>query len=340
MASSIAFWFGFLWEQVGTKTRHRLAFLLAGALTGLAAGTARAASPFRASSKGTTGAAFLKIGPGARAAAMGEAFCAAADDATALYWNPAGLARVPRRSASFTHASHLGSSFMDHIAYAQNHGPYGAWGLGTHLFAAGSFPVTDETGTETGKISPHDLALSAGYAYTLRDLEFLSDLNGFSLGISAKYIHSRILSTARTGAMDMGALSPPYAGGRLRLGAGITNVGGRLSYQRELEDLPLAIRLGAEGRLLPGLLLTLDGVAPSDNSPQAALGVESWWAAGTSARVAARAGFNSRSLGDITGFAGVSFGTGLTLRRLSFDYALVPYASVGMTHRISLGSSF
>ena len=35
-----------------------------------------------------------KMGVGPRASAMGGAFVAVADDATALYWNPAGLALV------------------------------------------------------------------------------------------------------------------------------------------------------------------------------------------------------------------------------------------------------
>jgi hypothetical protein len=38
---------------------------------------------------------FLRIAPGARAAGMGEAFVAIADDATATHWNPAGLGSSP-----------------------------------------------------------------------------------------------------------------------------------------------------------------------------------------------------------------------------------------------------
>ena len=38
---------------------------------------------------------FLRIAPGARAAGMGEAFVAIADDATATHWNPAGLGSYP-----------------------------------------------------------------------------------------------------------------------------------------------------------------------------------------------------------------------------------------------------
>ncbi|HOH08005.1 MAG TPA: UPF0164 family protein, partial [bacterium] len=42
---------------------------------------------------GVTAAPFLSIGVGARATGMGGAFVGTADDASALYWNPAGIAR-------------------------------------------------------------------------------------------------------------------------------------------------------------------------------------------------------------------------------------------------------
>ena len=43
---------------------------------------------------GTTAAKFLSIPVGARAVGMGGAFVAVADDASSLYWNPAGIARL------------------------------------------------------------------------------------------------------------------------------------------------------------------------------------------------------------------------------------------------------
>ena len=43
---------------------------------------------------GTTTANFLKIGAGARAIGMGEAFTGVSDDVTAVYWNPAGLGQL------------------------------------------------------------------------------------------------------------------------------------------------------------------------------------------------------------------------------------------------------
>ena len=42
---------------------------------------------------------FLRIAPGPRAAGMGEAYVAVADDATATHWNPAGLGNYPLASS-------------------------------------------------------------------------------------------------------------------------------------------------------------------------------------------------------------------------------------------------
>lgn len=46
---------------------------------------------------------FLRIGVGARASALGSAFTAIADDASACYWNPAGLAQTGRLQVQFGH---------------------------------------------------------------------------------------------------------------------------------------------------------------------------------------------------------------------------------------------
>src|SRR5262245_48859985 len=72
-------------------------------LVGLLATSAGATEIFE--KVGTVGVQFLKIGVGARAAAMGEAFTPVADDATALYWNPAGIARIEGNQVSLNHAS-------------------------------------------------------------------------------------------------------------------------------------------------------------------------------------------------------------------------------------------
>ena len=52
---------------------------------------------------GTTAANILQVGAGARAVSMGSAFVAVADDITSMYWNPAGIARLSRAEAVFSH---------------------------------------------------------------------------------------------------------------------------------------------------------------------------------------------------------------------------------------------
>src|ERR1017187_7572860 len=67
-----------------------------------------------ASGPGTTAADVLKIGVGARAIGMGEAYTAQADDVSSLYWNPAGLALMQERQASFMYdKGYQGMSFQN-----------------------------------------------------------------------------------------------------------------------------------------------------------------------------------------------------------------------------------
>ena len=52
---------------------------------------------------GISTAQFLKIGVGSRSTAMGESFVAIANDASALYWNPAGLVQFDQDQVMFSH---------------------------------------------------------------------------------------------------------------------------------------------------------------------------------------------------------------------------------------------
>src|SRR5436309_2306797 len=70
-------------------------------------------------SPGTSGAPFLRIGVGARASGMGEAFTAVADDVSTIFWNPAGLANFKGREFLFMHNLWAPETSLEYVAYAQ-----------------------------------------------------------------------------------------------------------------------------------------------------------------------------------------------------------------------------
>jgi hypothetical protein len=291
----------------------------------------RSWADFSASSRGTTTANFLKLGVGARSAGLGEAYSAAANDATALYWNPAALTRIENQAADFMHAPYLASTFYDYGAYARRFGAH-ALGIGIQYFSAGRISATDENNTDLGSFQPYDLATSLGYAYRFGE-------DGPALGISGKFIQSKILETARAYAIDGGLLSRLYAE-RWRFAFTVTNLGTEMKFEEESDPLPLALRAGSAFEIQKNWLGTFDLVFPRDNRPYAALGTEYLWHATETFNFASRMGYNSQTQGDISGVTGLSFGMGFGFKKISFDYAFLPYGGVGLTHRISLSLKF
>jgi hypothetical protein len=67
------------------------------------------------------------MGAGARAAALGDAYTAVADDAYATVWNPAGFARLPRPEMAATHTQWIQSGRHDVLvgAYPTSVGTFG-----------------------------------------------------------------------------------------------------------------------------------------------------------------------------------------------------------------------
>jgi len=296
---------------------------------------------FSSSANGTTVADFLAIGVGARALAMGGACTAAADDAAAVYWNPAAMTRVRRRSIVMMHQAYIDSSFFEYGAYVQNEDRIGAFGAAVEYFSAGRLKRTDAAGADIGTFLPYDLALHFSYAYLLKDPAFTPALNGFAFGLSAKLVNSRVVNTASAGAVDVGALSPAYLDGRLRLAFAALNLGGdTMHFGQAYEPLPVILRLGAAHRFAEGWLAAFDLGLPQNDRPYAAAGVEHTLRTREAWRLAARAGFNSSTIGGIDGITGFSMGFGLGIKGSSVDYAFVPYGGLGAAHRLSLSFNF
>ena len=298
--------------------------------------SAWAGKDFGSPAIGSTTAGFLKLGAGARAVSMGEAYSAVADEASGLYWNPATLTRLEGQSITLMHAAYIDSSLFDYAGYGISLRNYGAFGLGVQYFNAGRITQTDTTGTEIGNFTPNDLAVSLGYAYQSKDSELPIVLDGVSMGLAVKFIHSQILTSAQTFTADFGILSPLYADDRLRLAFVIANMGGRIKFEQDSENLPLLIKLGSAYQIRKRWLASLDIGAPRDNNPFVGVGTEYLIPVLDTWSLAGRLGLNSRTIGDVNGLTGISFGLGFILPKFSIDYTFLPFGDLGLTHRISI----
>ena len=103
------------------------------------------------SKTGMTAATFLSIEVGPRAAAMGGAYVAIADDPTAVQWNPAGLDRIYQQSVMLFHASLLEGALYDFIGYAYPTLDLGTFGIGLGRIGVDEYDVINSSNVKIGK---------------------------------------------------------------------------------------------------------------------------------------------------------------------------------------------
>ncbi len=150
---------------------------------------------------GSSAAQFLKIPVGAKAVSMGNTFASISDDATSMYWNPAGMSQINKFSLSFTHSQWIAD--MDHNFFGLVLPLDGISSVGLSVIQLSSGDIKNTTilqprGTGT-YFDAADLAISVSYARQV--------IEQVSLGLSVKYINQRIWNTsAQTVAIDFGVL--------------------------------------------------------------------------------------------------------------------------------------
>ena len=149
---------------------------------------------------------FLNIGAGAKGLAMGGTQVATVADATAGYWNPAGLAQIKNSSFSLMHAEYFaGIGKYDYASFAMPLGDpeYSTRSLGFSLlrFAVDDIPNTLFLVEPDGSINYNNIRSfsSADYAFLVSYGQKLLDEEDRSLsfGFNAKVIHRSVGSFAK-----------------------------------------------------------------------------------------------------------------------------------------------
>ncbi|MBD3404092.1 PorV/PorQ family protein, partial [candidate division GN15 bacterium] len=215
---------------------------------------------------GTSGFSFLKINIGARAVGMGGAFTGLADDETALYYNPAGIASMEgdRYIAGYhNYFVDLQSGvvgYLHEIRYGTMIGGYISY------LDYGDFTETDEVGNELGEFGGGDMVFAISAATSRGE--------SYKFGATMKFIYEKLDEYSATGvALDVGARYNTFRS-RYTAGVAIQNLGFQLSSLGEEKDrLPLTFRVGgsADPRGLP-IVFSGDVIIPVDNDVHFAVG--------------------------------------------------------------------
>jgi len=314
---------------------------------------------------GQTGFQFLKADMSARSAGMGGAFVMVADDATAMFHNPAGLAYVSSGIDAFgTMTQWIADINYSAAGVAIGLGNLGTVGLnfmtanygdiiGTRLpyLSTDSQELIDKGFVETGMLDVSALSVGAGYARRLTDK--------FIVGGQMRYAYQNLAeSTLPTKVADstydvtnevsglayeFGTIFYPGLWSSLRVGMSIKNFSQQFEYSEEPFQLPLLFTMGFAVDLFEvmgmdggnSLLLAFDALHPRDYTERIHVGAEFTFMDLVSVRAGYKLNYDIESL---------SLGGGLNLPlggiRLKVDaaYSLMEYFENVM--RFTVGASF
>jgi len=297
---------------------------------------------------GTAAMTFLKIGVGARAAAMGGAYVAMADDGSATYWNPAGLVQIGKNELVLSHHDWLADIDYEYVGYVQQVSSRLGIGLFAGYLHLADMPVTTEYYPYgNGEyFSYNDLVTGVTGSLKMTDR--------FSFGLTMKYVRENLADLSMSGVMlDLGTFY--WTGYKsLRLAAAMRNFGNDVqpggSYWRRKSggetktsyqafSPPTLFTLGAAMDVFHNSYHTLTASVqmnhPMDDQENFGVGGEYAFLD----RVFLRAGYRANMEENPFSFgAGALFAISGT--RLKIDYAYADYSHLTMTQQFTLGFEF
>ncbi len=316
----------------------------------LSAATAFAQTSIGGQRAGTSSATFLRIGVGARAVGMGEAFVAVANDPSAIYWNTAGLASLQRREFSISHVEWPADVNYEHLTLILPSRKLG----GSIAVQLGVLATDIEETTElqpfgTGRTFSYSDVV-AGLAYSRRWTDKLL------VGLGGKWLREDLGSqvggpTTSAFLFDVGSIY--YLGiGSVRIATSLSNFGAALrpegtyvspydgtTAQYDAFDPPLSFRYGVAFEPIENetqrLTASFEVNQPADNEQVIKLGGE--WQ--FMRAFALRSGYNF-SADALRLSAGAGYAGDIGTFRGALDYAFTDGGYLGAVHRISLGVRF
>jgi long-subunit fatty acid transport protein len=291
---------------------------------------------------GISTAQFLKIGVGGRASALADAFIAISDDASALYWNPAGLVQFDDNQVFFSHNKWVVDINHDFFGAVYHLDGVNTIGISLTSLSMDAMPVTTEfapfgTGEYFGF---SDIALGISYARKMTEQ--------FSFGGTIKYIEETLDKLKMRGVMiDIGtyyrtglgstrfAVTVSNFGAELAPDGEIVLVGNRKKSDWQSFAPPTIFRLGFafepyeddQHRFTTSIQLN----HPNDNSENVVLGLEYQW----NKMLFLRGGYKFNI--DEQDFTfGAGFTAPISIAQFTLDYSFSNFSRLGSAHRFSI----
>lgn len=293
-----------------------------------------------------SGFQFLSVGTDARFSGLGDAYTTAEGYGSAVFYNPAGMARMEKTlEVMLTKTNWIAdiSHYALSAAWSPANGRYGSFAFSLQNVDYGDVQGTMVSGNSDGYIDteimhPSAFGIGIGYARYITDR--------FAVGGHIKYVTSQLgrsaipdegvyRNVAGSMAFDFGTIYQTHFRG-FAFGMSVRNFSQEVKFEEEGFQLPLTFKLGFRLNALEifnmqtqnqSLLLLVDAAHPRSYHEYINMGAE----------------YSFRDLLQLRfGYAtaqdeyGMSMGFGVSLPVAQFDYAYTPFGEFNHVHRFSI----